>query len=192
MKKVICLALAVLLCASLAFTAMAADGFVPSVTYQGHPEVVETADNGITLYVNGEAVETVDPSCLVIVPVAEAEASEKLSQEAKDELLKVYQELSDGTMVLPYAEGVDVEKMAVRELFDISLGCAHDHATKLTEDGVAIGFTLDLGVAASDIVIAMAYVNGAWVPAEEVTVNANGSVELVFEDLCPIAIAVQG
>jgi len=38
----------------------------------------------------------------------------------------------------------------------------------------------------------MSYVNGEWIPAEEIINNGDGTVTITFKQLCPVAIAVEG
>ena len=172
MKKVICLTLAVLICVSLAVTALA-NTFVPSITYKGSPDIVSDYEG-----------------CLRVTPVSKAKTLPKAEEEL---LLKVYKELSDGTMVLPYdkVEGIDADKMVIRELLDVAFTCDHEHATKLKDEGVSVTVTFKLGVAKDDVLVAMTYVNDEWVPAVELVNNGDGSVTCTFEDLCPVVFAIE-
>ena len=207
MKKVICIALAILICASLAVPAIAAD-FVPSITYKGSPTLISKKDasTGSTVvgYVvkpategaegaeatEAEVVEPVEEGCLRIVSVANADL---LPEEDATLLKKVYEELSNETMVLPYdkIEGINADKMVVRELLDIGYVCEHDHATNLKEEGIAISLTFNLGVAKDAVLVAMSYVNEEWVPAVELVNNGDGTVTATFEDLCPVVFAIE-
>ena len=184
MKKLICLTLAILVCASLAVPALAAN-FVPSITYKGRPSC-----NKIVVAIDGKE-ETVEQGCLRITPVSKAN---KLPEAEKELLQKVYKELSDGTMVLPYdkVEGINADKMVIRELLDVAFVCDHEHATKLKDEGVTVTLTFKLGVAKDDVLVAMTYVNDEWVPAVELVNNGDGSVTCTFEDLCPVAFAIEG
>ena len=169
MKKVICLVLAILVCASLAAPALA-DAFVPSITYKGTPDV----DTAVS--------ESNQPlSCVNITSVAEAK---KDNTEENALLVKLYDELVDGTTDLPYEkiEGIDAEKMVIRELILLSCTDGEDH-------GMAT-VTLDLGVAADVVVVVMSYENGEWVPVADVVNNGDGTVTFTVK-LGPVAIAVE-
>ena len=176
MKKTICILLVVLICAALAIPAMgAANAFVPSITYKGYPELVKAVD----------AADADVMDCLTVMSVAQAKS--KNTEKAK-KLVEVYEALNDGSMTLPYdkVNGVAADKMVIRELLEVYMNCQHGHKDDL------ITLTFDLGVAPGVTVVGMAYVNDAWVPAEEVTNNGDGTVTFVFKELCPIAIAVEG
>lgn len=176
MKKTICVLLAVLICAALAVPAVAANNaFVPSITYKGYPELIKAADAG----------EEDILACTMVMSVAEAKNSN--TEEAK-KLVEVYEALNDGSMTLPYdkVDGIDADKMVIRELLEVNMICTHNHKDDL------IRLTFDLGVAADAVVVGMAYVNDEWVPAEEVVNNGDGTVTFAFKQLCPIAIAVEG
>lgn len=200
MKKVFCFVMAILICASLAFPAVAAENeFVPSITYKGYPEISTVKDDagkdaiGVVYDADGAVMNYVYEGCLLITPIAEAETSTKISEDAEKLLLEVYEALCDGTMTLPYdkVDGIDADKMVIRELMDVSFDCGDDHAEAVENDDHLIEVTFELGVAADDVVVVMAYVDEEWVPAEEVTNNGDGSVTCLFEKLCPVAIAVE-
>lgn len=200
MKKVLCIVLAILICASLAFPVLAAE-FVPSITYKGSPSFVSKKDDAgkvsvgaVVMVTEGaeeaEEEELVYEGCLRVTPVAKAKT---LPEAERDLLLKVYKELSDGTMVLPYdkVEGINADKMVIRELMDVALVCDHEHATKLKEENVVIRLAFDLGVAKDAKLAAMTYVNDEWVPAVELVNNGDGTVSCTFEDLCPVVFAIE-
>lgn len=151
--------------------------FVPSITYKGSPLLVAAEDaDGNDLM-----------GCLAVVSVSEAE---KLPKEKQELLEKVYKELNNDTMVLPYekVEGIDADKMVIRELLEVYFTCDEDHRAEYV-------LTFDLGVEADDVLVAMSYVEGEmdfeWVPAIEVINNGDGTVTFTFEELCPIAIAIE-
>jgi len=174
MKKTICILLAVLACVALAIPAMgAASAFVPSITYKGYPTLLAAVD--------GEDADVL--GCVTVLSVAQAKGMN--TEEAK-KLVEVYEALNDGSMTLPYdkVDGVKAEEMVIRELVDISLVCDHDHKLAVV--------ILDLGVDADETVVCMSYVNGEWIPAEEIINNGDGTVTITFKQLCPVAIAVEG
>ncbi len=198
MKKVICLLVALVLCASVVFTVAVADGFVESITYKGSPELVKPDGTGMNIVLHDDkdvkdSLGATDDGCLLITSVAEAKTTTKLSEEARELLLKVYEELSEGTMVLPYdkVEGIDADKMVIRELLDVSLVCDHPHKEELKKNDVAIVLSFDLGVEEDAVLSVMTYVDGEWVPAVKVTNNGDGTVTCVLEDLCPVAFSIE-
>ena len=204
MKKAITLALTLVLCMGLACPAFAADnGFVPSITYKGSPDIVAPEGDGEIIGIVREEVKPeevksyVNRGCLVLTPVAEAETSEAIPQKAKEVLLEVYRELSSGRMKLPYdkVEGYNGEAMVIRELLDASWLCGgasydHDHPTEVKPEGVVVELIFDLGVKPEDKLIVMTYGGGEWHEIVEVENKGDGTVRCVLEELGPIAISV--
>lgn len=197
MRKLICLLTVLLICASLACPALAAEEFVPSISYKGTPSVVSVKDeNGndasaVIRNADGAAAGYVYEPCMVVTPVANAANEKDIPAEAKSQLLAVYKALNDGTMKLPYGEGVKAENMVIRDLFDISWLCDHGHAAALDPTGVVFEMTFDLGVDADAKVVVMTYKNNAWGEIAKVVNNGDGTVTCTFEHLCPVAIAVE-
>jgi len=183
MKKVISLMLAVMLCLGAATMVFASESvFVPSIGYKDGPEI-EDAE------MSGEDVG----HCLIVSSITDAkEKSTDITQESRDLLLEVHQQLDDGSMKLPIEED-----HVIRELVDVSwaeTGCVgndHGHKQWLAEEGNTVTVTFDLGVAKGTEVIVMVYVDGQWIPAEKVTNNGDGTVTVVFEEICPVAFCVE-
>ena len=183
MKKFICLLLALVMCMALACPAMASESvFVPSIGYKDGPKI-EDAE------LDGEDVG----DCLVVTTITEAEEkTTDIYQEDRDLLLEVYEELLDGSMELPLEEDY-----VIRELVDVSWKkstCVeeeHGHKEWLQEEDTTITITFDLGVGADVEVIVMIYLDGEWVMAEEVINNGDGTVTVVFQDICPVAFCVE-
>lgn len=194
MKKIICLILSLVLCLSLAAPVLAEEEFVPSVTYKGHPSIVPVEDEQgrkAIGTVNGEDGEIMDYiyDCLLVTSVADAQASTEIPAAAKETLLSVYAKLSDGSMVLPYGDDVDADAMVIKDLFDISWLC-EEHPTMVAPAGVTVKLTFDLDVSAHADVVVMSYKNNTWSEIVSVTNNGDGTVTCVFEDFCPVAIAI--
>ena len=182
MRRMICLLGVLLVCATMVCPALAADTFVPSISYKDGPDV-EDAVIG----------DTDVRDCVVVTSIGEAKnKSTDITQDARDELLGVYAKLSDGSMKNP------VDGYVIRELVDVSFrqkACveneSHNHAEELAKDGTTIKVTFDLGVAKSTQVVVKTYVGGAWVDVKGVTNNGNGTVTCEFEDFCPVAFFVE-
>ena len=158
--------------------------FVPSITYKGGPAVEEAT-------LNGEGVL----DCVVVTTIEQAEEkTTDISQEERDLLLEIYEKLEEGTMELP------LEKHhVIRELIDVSFkhdACRQDeeHGHKdeiLAQEEVTLTVVFDLDVSKDAEVIVMAYVDEEWVAIESVENNGDGTVKCVFEEICPVAIAVE-
>lgn len=193
MKKIVMLLVAVMLVASLACPAFAAeDDFVPSITYKGAPELVLTVDVdgnpvvGAIVGEDGKTVDYVDEDCLLITPLSAIDSEDRLSAEAKAQLKDVYQKLLSGDMKLPYEGDKD---MVILELVDASWLC-EECSEAVEDEGVVFNATFDLGVAKDVEVTVMTYKNDAWNPIEKVVNNGDGTVTCTFEHLCPVAFAV--
>lgn len=184
MKKIICLAVALLVCFCAVGPAYAAEGFVPSITYKDHPQVkfpVSLVDE------DGNTIDEIDEGCLVVTSIGEVDESKDIPEDARKELKEVYQKLQDGSMELP-TDGK--EDYVVRDLFDVSLICTDGHKEELEKEGVYLEVTFDLKVASGTDVVVMVYLDGQWVPVPMVTNNGDGTVTVLFEDICPVAFAV--
>ena len=184
MKKIICLLAVLLLCMSLVVPALAAENeFVPSITYKDGVEVEDAVMDE----------EEVD-DCIVVTSIKEAdEKSTDISQEERDELIELYEKLNNGEMELP----LDGDYI-IREMVDVSFEyedcrCEESHGSKaehLKESGVTLTVTFDLGISRGTDLKVLVYVDGQWVLVEDVTINADGSVTVVFEDICPVVFCV--
>ncbi len=203
MRRIICMFMAVLLCVSLAVPALAAQNrFVPSISYKGSPEIVPVEDNegnmasGVVRDADGKIIDYFY-NCLEVTSIPEAQkGSTSLSQEGRDLLLRVYKELKEGTMELPYAKFKLASKdMVIRELVDISWTCqdepaSDNHPEIVAPKGTVFEVILNLGVARDVDVYVMTYKNDEWNPIVKTVNNGDGTVTCTFEDLCPVAFAV--
>ena len=156
--------------------------FVPSIPYKDGPDIEEGE-------MDGEDVG----DCLEITTITEAkEQTTDISQEARDLLLEVYEELENGEMELPLEEDY-----VVRELIDVSwkestcIEPEHGHKEWLEEEDTTLTVTFDLGVGPDEEVIVLVYIDGEWVEAVSVINNGDGTVTVVFEDICPVAFCVE-
>lgn len=185
MKRVFSLIISLALCASLSISAFAAENtFVPSITYKDELNVTSAE-------MEGEEVS----GCLIVTTLKYAEEnSTDITQDERDTLQKVYEDLKDGTTTLPTDENC-----VIRELFDLSFkynACRqieeHGHKDqKLKENGITLTADFDLGVSEEDEILAFVYINGEWQPIESVENNGDGTITCVFEDICPVVFAVK-
>lgn len=184
MKKVICLLISLILCAGMVMPVLAAEDFVPSITYKEGPDPVAAS-------LDGEDVG----DCIVVSTVEQAEnKTTDITQEDRDLLLEVYEDLKNGDSELP----LDGDYV-IRDLVDVSFkyeDCRQkeDHGNKdekLKEEGVTLTVTFDLGVGPYEDVSVVVYIDGKWVVVKDVTNNGDGTVTVVFEDICPVAFAVK-
>lgn len=196
MKKVISLITALLICVSLASSVFAAeDAFVPSVPSKGAPTIVTIKDGegkpaiGVVKDATGKTTDHLYSDCLLITSVAEANTSTKIPADAKTALLSVYDQLNKGTMKLPYGKDVDADKMVIKDLFDVSWLC-NEHPSAVAAAGVTVELTFDVDVASTADVVVMSYKNNAWGEIVSVKNNGDGTITCVFEDFCPVAIAI--
>lgn len=194
MKKFVCMLLAVLLCLGMVLPMVAgAQEFVPSVTYKGNPFIVDVDTNMVIDGTDwsGDAADT----CIVVTNITQArQKTTDIMQEERDTLIHVYESLVDGSMTLPLKEGY-----VVRELVDISFlyeNCRTiaDHNEKhieLSKEGTTITIVFDMELPADEEIVVLTYIDEEWVQVSDVTNNGDGTLTCVFEDLCPVAFAVE-
>ena len=181
MRKFICLIFAWILCIGLGCQIFAADHkFVPSITYKDGPEI-ESAELGT------EPVA----DCLVVTTIKKAEDKETdITQDDRDQLLDVYEQLLDGTMELPLQSGY-----VIRELLDVSFKetvCIqpdHNHDLELEKPDVKLTVVFDLEIPVDEDLKVYVYHDGEWKEVVEV-INDGKTVTVVFEDICPVAFCV--
>ena len=184
MKKIISLVLVLVVCLSLACPAFAAETtFVPSISYKDGPD----ADSA---KLKDENVG----SCLVITSITEAKnKATDITQEDRDLLLDVYDQLKTGAMKLP----LENNKYVIRELVDVNfkanacVGAGHDHMEVLNDTDATITIVFDLGVARGIEVAVMSYHDGSWESIKSVVNNGDGTVTCVFEHFCPVVFCVE-
>lgn len=185
MKKVLSLAITLAMFMSLTISAFAAENtFVPSITYKDGPDIssAEMDSNDVS-------------KCLIFTTLKDAEEKRTdITQDERDTLQKVYEDLKDGTTTLPTDDNY-----VIRELIDLSFKhdeCReiedHGHKDqKLKEAGITLTTDFDLGVSQNDEVLVFVYIDGEWQSIESVKNNGDGTITCVFEDICPVAFAVK-
>lgn len=201
MKRIMALLTALLVCAPLVCPAAAADNdFVPSISYKDGPgmgefclaDIVETEtpeDPDVPqTYTNMRQVR----SCIVITTLTGArEKTTDIYQEERDQLLDIYDQLTEGTMTLPLEA-----PYVIRDLVDISFQktpCVendHTHQKELAQEQTVLTAVFDLDVAPETVVHVLVYVDGQWEPAKSVENTGDGKVTVVFENIGPVAFCV--
>lgn len=197
MKKKLVMTLVLVLCVVIALpvVAIATDPvFTPSIDIKDGPEVNDANMTGV----DGTTIEGTEDAvnCVVITSIEEAHMKKTdISQEDRDLLISVYEQLDKGEMTLPIQE-----EYVIRDLVDISFkyeACRlqEDHGNKplaLKEEGVTLTLKLDLEIEADAQLVVMTYIGEEWIEIESVENNGDGTVTCVFEDICPVAFAVLG
>ncbi|MBQ4128542.1 MAG: hypothetical protein IJD68_02085 [Ruminococcus sp.] len=208
MKRLLTLALAIILMLTITVSASAAE-FVESITNKGAPElvVIDIVDGkevvGFITGPNGEKLSTEYLECLIITSIAEAKDDKDIPDDAREELLKVYEELNkpgvDLSDVCPDLDDIVKEKwdenktandLVVKDLFDITDYC--DDIKEHLKGGSILDLTFDLGIASGTFITAMVYVDGKWVPVVDCINNGDGTVTVKFDQICPVAFLVPG
>lgn len=197
MKKAVSLIVAMLMCISLVAPVCAAE-FVPSITDKNAPEIVGQTDEdgnvivGHVLDDEGNIIDVVYDTDIVVTPVSQAEESDEIPEEAKDQLLEVYGQLEDGSEILPYGqidEDLDPDDMVIRDVIDISWVSSDPDSVTPTDGNVSL--TFDLGVAPGTNVYVFTYQDGSWIPAIDVVNNGDGTVDLILENFGPVVFSVE-
>lgn len=176
MRKLLCIAISLLLCASLTLPALAEESiFVPS--YGLEALKAELAGQDVL-------------DCVAVTSVTEAkEKSTDISQEERDLLIEVYDALSAGTMELP----VEGEYQYV-ELLDLSFGLTgcrekedHNHKDEaLKADGTTLTVDFQLEIKNHKELLVLTYIDEKWEIVDTVPVKEDDTVTVTFEDICPV------
>ena len=177
MKRVLTVAIALLLCLSIALPLGANAAIFNS----------PKAESLMALEAMIEGVDEAVTDCVIVTTVEEAKnGNPDITADEKDALIAAYEGLNDGSAKLP-VEG----EYAVREIVSVNYknaGCrqVHDHgeAAKLT-------IKFNLGVEAGANVAVFTCVDGEWAAVETVN-NGDGTVTAVSMDLGPVAFAILG
>lgn len=159
MKKVLsCMLVIVMLTFTFTMVASGA-GFVPSASYKPAPEIEDIVGHE-------------HDDCIIITPVSEAEETDKIPEEKKDELLDQYEKLSDpNTKIEDLVEDLD-DDLVIKDLFDVTITC--------DELGTPVDVVLKTTVDEDDEIYAIVYADGAWkkIPVKN---NGNGTITVTLE-----------
>ena len=206
MKKFASILLAVLMVAVMALPAAAVD-FNPSVEQKPAPSVETITDasgNEVSAIIrdeNGEEVHGVDAAELIVTPIsAIAQAAEHISEM----LQSAYEQIQQAETVQDLVPDFDlgsalqqmgrpsaVEDLVVRDVFDVSV--EGDAAQFLAQEGNNITIRFDLGISVSSTLLVFHNYEGSnWevIDDDKVVINNDGSVDVTFDSLSPVAFVV--
>lgn len=207
MKKLALFLSVLLIAVTLAAPASAAVNFTPSVEQKPAPTVDPITDsNGdqvsaIIRDQNGGEVHgvSIDSGELIVTPISQASQA---AQTISEMLTKAYEQIQQadtiadlvptiGDFLQTIGSAAQVADLVVRDVFDVSLtGTAAEY---LAQEGNNITLRFDVGVAPSATLIVLHNYEGSnWeiIPDDRVVQNADGTVDVTFDSLSPIAFVV--
>ena len=199
MKKFAMFLSVLLIAVTLAAPVSAAVNFNPSVEQKPAPTVDTVTDangNEVSAIIrdqDGNEVHGVASGDITVTPVstleqAAADISEMLSKQANT-IADLVPTIGDFLQTIGSA--AQVADLVVRDVFDVSLtGTAAEY---LAQEGNNITLRFDLGLAPSATLIVLHNYEGSnWeiIPDDRVVQNADGTVDVTFDSLSPIAFVV--
>ena len=206
MKKLALFLSVLLIAVTLAAPVSAAVNFNPSVEQKPAPTVDPITDsngNQVSAIIrdqNGEEVHGVDAGEITVTPVSALEqAAEAISEMLSNAYEQIQQANTIADLVPTIGEFLQsigntvtqVADLVVRDVFDVSLtGTAAEY---LAQEGNNITLRFDVGVAPSATLIVLHNYEGSnWeiIPDDRVVQNADGTVDVTFDSLSPIAFVV--
>ena len=207
MKKLALFLSVLLIAVTLAVPASAAVNFTPSVEQKPAPTVDPITDsngNQVSAIIrdqNGEEVHgvSIDSGELIVTPISQASQA---AQAISEMLTNAYEQIQQadtiadlvptiGEFLQAIGSAAQVADLVVRDVFDVSLtGTAAEY---LAQEGNNITLRFDVGVAPSATLIVLHNYEGSnWeiIPDDRVVQNADGTVDVTFDSLSPIAFVV--
>ena len=207
MKKLALFLSVLLIAVTLAAPASAAVNFTPSVEQKPAPTVDPITDsngNQVSAIIrdqNGEEVHgvSIDSGELIVTPISQASQA---AQAISEMLTNAYEQIQQantiadlvptiGDFLQAIGSASQVADLVVRDVFDVSLtGTAAEY---LAQEGNNITLRFDVGVAPSATLIVLHNYEGSnWeiIPDDRVVQNADGTVDVTFDSLSPIAFVV--
>lgn len=207
MKKLALFLSVLLIAVTLAVPASAAVNFTPSVEQKPAPTVDPITDsngNQVSAIIrdqNGEEVHgvSIDSGELIVTPISQASQA---AQAISEMLTNAYEQIQQadtiadlvptiGEFLQTIGSAAQVADLVVRDVFDVSLtGTAAEY---LAQEGNNITLRFDLGLAPSATLIVLHNYEGSnWeiIPDDRVVQNADGTVDVTFDSLSPIAFVV--
>ena len=183
MKKLFALLIAMALCSTMVLS-IAAEDFVPSISYKDHPDVV--GDPEIITPTTPE--KELD---ILITPVSDAINTDPADRnEAEEELVRVYEALLGGE-TLPQPE--DGKDYVIRDMMDVSLIIKNDDPNaepEVVDEDAQVTLTFDLGVKPDVEVLACVYTDDGWKIVPDVINNGDGTITVTLAELGVLALAV--
>lgn len=207
MKKFAMFLSVLLIAVTLAAPVSAAVNFNPSVEQKPAPTVDPITDsngNQVSAIIrdqNGEEVHgvSIDSGELIVTPISQAsQAAQTISEMLSNAYEQIQQAntIADlvptiGDFLQTIGSAAQVADLVVRDVFDVSLtGTAAEY---LAQEGNNITLRFDVGVAPSATLIVLHNYEGSnWeiIPDDRVVQNADGTVDVTFDSLSPIAFVV--
>lgn len=207
MKKFAMFLSVLLIAVTLAAPASAAVNFTPSVEQKPAPSVdpiTDSSGNQVSAIIrdqNGEEVHgvSIDSGELIVTPISQASQA---AQAIREMLTNAYEQIQQadtiadlvptiGDFLQAIGSAAQVADLVVRDVFDVSLtGTAAEY---LAQEGNNITLRFDLGLAPSATLIVLHNYEGSnWeiIPDDRVVQNADGTVDVTFDSLSPIAFVV--
>ena len=206
MKKFASLLMAALLLVAMALPASAVD-FTPSVQQKPAPTVETITDatgnqvSAIIQDANGNEVAGVTTDQMSITPVSGAANA---PAEIREQLEAAYEQIQNAASVADLVPDVDVasilqtmgssssvEDLVVRDVFDVSV--SGEAAEFLAQEGNAITIRFQLNIAPSSTLLVLHNYEGSnWevIDDDKVVFNNDGSVDVTFDSLSPVAFVV--
>ena len=207
MKKFAMFLSVLLIAVTLAAPVSAAVNFNPSVEQKPAPTVDPITDsngNQVSAIIrdqNGEEVHgvSIDSGELIVTPISQASQA---AQAISEMLTNAYEQIQQadtiadlvptiGDFLQAIGSASQVADLVVRDVFDVSLtGTAAEY---LAQEGNNITLRFDVGVAPSATLIVLHNYEGSnWeiIPDDRVVQNADGTVDVTFDSLSPIAFVV--
>ena len=207
MKKLASFLIAALMLFALMVPASADMEFTESVEQKPAPEIVFLVDESgnvvpaIITNDDGTQVYSLDPSELIITPISEVDEAPEEIREVLTNAYQQLQETPDVDQLVPEVSLVEilqkmgssskVEDLVVRDIFDVSVtGKAAEH---LSPDDQYITIRFDLGISpTATLIVLHNYEADKWeyIPYDQVTINNDGTVDVKFYSLSPVAFVV--
>lgn len=208
MKKLALFLSVLLIAVTLAAPASAAVNFTPSVEQKPAPTVDPITDsNGdqvsaIIRDQNGGEVHgvSIDSGELIVTPISQASQA---AQAISEMLTKAYEQIQQADTIADLVPTIgdflqsigntvtQVDDLVVRDVFDVSLtGTAAEY---LAQEGNNITLRFDVDISPSATLIVLHNHEGSnWeiIPDDRVVQNADGTVDVTFDSLSPIAFVV--
>ena len=203
MKKLALFLAAALMVSALALPASAV-GFTASVQQKPAPTVSTMTDAsgnqvaGIIRDANGNEIAGVTADQMTVTSIADAASA---GGAISEQLTAAYQQIQSAASLADIVPDIAsflqaigssaaVEDMTVRDVFDVSVtGAAADALAA----GNNITFRFDIGIApGSTLLVLHNYEGSQWeiIPNDRVIINSDGTVDVTFDSLSPIAFAV--